>query len=294
MVFTAYKQVNKKIHPFSMQLPLDCKVTQKIPEAPLLTLSPLTNQPPDFVPTTKITQEWIKELNVNATGFLWPEDEKLFQHIMWLNEHAIAFEDVEWGMLKESYFFPYIIPTIPHSPWEYKNIPIPPSGLLPKVLDVLNLKIGVEVYEQSQSSYCSCWFVVLKKSDKLHIVHDLQPLNKVTIRDAGQFWNSAGELVNPVGSEVIWSSPSGVINAIQIIIKKFGDTILADVETFFIWIANGQNIWSVFCWFGYSMGIGIVTSQSIWWRNGSHCDIVVGINVLWNYIFFWLTDQVLL
>jgi len=29
------------------------------------------------------------------------------------------------------------------------------------------------------------------------------------------FWNSAGEFVNPVGSEVIWSSPRGVINAVR-------------------------------------------------------------------------------
>jgi hypothetical protein len=35
------------------------------------------------------------ELNVNSTGFLWPEEEKLFKHIMRLNEMGIAFEDVE-------------------------------------------------------------------------------------------------------------------------------------------------------------------------------------------------------
>ena len=126
----------------------------------------------------------MKELNVNATGFLWPEEEKLFQHVMKLNEQGIAFEDVERGTLKESYFSPYIIPTIPHSPWEYKNIPIPP-GIMPKVLEVLKLKIAAGVYEQSQSSYRSRWFVILKKNGKLRIVHDLQPLNKVTIRDAG-------------------------------------------------------------------------------------------------------------
>jgi hypothetical protein len=41
------------------------------------------------------------------------------------------------------------------------------------------------VYEQSQASYRSKWFVVLKKNGKLRIVHDLQPLNRVSIRDAG-------------------------------------------------------------------------------------------------------------
>ena len=64
-------------------------------------------------------------LDVNGKKFLWPEEEKLFQHIMVLNEDAIAFEDIKQGTFKESYFSPYIIPTIPHIPWEYKNIPVP-------------------------------------------------------------------------------------------------------------------------------------------------------------------------
>jgi len=126
----------------------------------------------------------MKILKINESGFLSPEEEKLFKHIMKLNQEAIAFEDVERGTFKESYFSPYIIPTIPHIPWVYKNIPIP-AGLREKVIDVLRLKIDAEVYEQSSSSYRSRWFVVLKKNGKLRIVHDLQPLNKITIRDAG-------------------------------------------------------------------------------------------------------------
>ncbi len=152
MVFTAYKRVDKKIHPVSMQLPAECEVIRQIPEDPLLTLPPLTPRPPKFIPM--------------------------------VNEKGIAFEDVERGTLKESYFSPYIIPTISHSPWEYRNIPIPP-GLMPKVLELLKLKMDAGVYEQSQSSYRSRWFVVPKKNGKLRIVHDLQPLNKITIRDAG-------------------------------------------------------------------------------------------------------------
>ena len=103
---------------------------------------------------------------------------------MKINETGIAFEDIEKETLKEFYFSPYIIPTILHLPWEYQNISIP-KGLLPRVLEVLKLKIAADVYEYSQSSYCSQWFVVLKKNGKLYIVHDLQPLNQVTIRDTG-------------------------------------------------------------------------------------------------------------
>ena len=79
--------------------------------------------------------ERLVELNINATGFLWPEEEKLFQHMMKINETAIAFEDIER-------------PTIPHLPWEYQNIPIP-KGLLLRVLEVLKLKIAADVYKYS-------------------------------------------------------------------------------------------------------------------------------------------------
>lgn len=44
--------------------------------------------------------------------------------------------------------------------------------------------------------YRSKWFCVLKKSGKLRILHDLQPLNKVTIRDteAPPIWDGFIEL----------------------------------------------------------------------------------------------------
>jgi hypothetical protein len=77
---------------------------------------------------------------------------------MILNEEAIAFEDAEHETFKKSYFL-----------------------TLHNIMDVLKLKIVARVYEQSQSSYQSKWFVVVKKNKKLGIVHDLQPLNKITI-----------------------------------------------------------------------------------------------------------------
>jgi hypothetical protein len=183
-VFTAYKRVGKKVKPVATSFPEDCHVRRSIPKDPLLTLPPLPYHPSEFVPTPRMTKERMDILDVNGQGFLWPEEERLFKQIMLLNKEAIAFEDAERGTLKESYFSPYIVPTVPHTPWEYHNIPIAP-GLREKVMEVLKLKIEAGVYERSSSSYRSQWFVVLKKNGKLRIVHDLQPLNKVTIRDAG-------------------------------------------------------------------------------------------------------------
>jgi hypothetical protein len=79
---------------------------------------------------------------------------------------------------------PLSIPTIEHVLWVLRNIPIPPR-IYQKVIDIIKDKIASGVYEDSNASYRSRWFCVPKKDRKsLRLVHDLQPLNQVTIRDA--------------------------------------------------------------------------------------------------------------
>ena len=108
----------------------------------------------------------MKDLNVNKDNFLWPEEEKLFQHILKLNEATLPYEEKDWGTLKTKYFLDYVMPTVLHTPWEYKNILIPP-GIRDKVIEMLKRKMDAGVYEQSQSSYQGCCFCVLKKNRSL-------------------------------------------------------------------------------------------------------------------------------
>ena len=51
------------------------------------------------------------------------------------------------------------------------------------MIKLIKSKIASGVYEPSNSSYQSHWFCVAKKNGSIHIVHDLQPLNAVTIKD---------------------------------------------------------------------------------------------------------------
>jgi hypothetical protein len=83
----------------------------------------------------------LKTLEINKDGFLSKEEEQLFVRVMELNQKALAFEDSERGTFRDDYFSPYKIATVPHVPWEYKNIPIPP-GILHKVIEVLKIKDG--------------------------------------------------------------------------------------------------------------------------------------------------------
>ena len=122
---------------------------------------------------------------VNKDGFLWPEEEKLVHYLIKKHEDAFAWTEEEKGKLSEEYFEPVVIPTIEHIPWVLKNIPIPP-GIYSRVVEIIKHKIQTGVYEPSNSSYRSRWFCVLKKDGKsLRLVHDLQPLNGVAIKDSG-------------------------------------------------------------------------------------------------------------
>ena len=67
---------------------------------------------------------------------------------------------------------------------------------------MIQSKIDSGVHEPSNSSYQSKWFCVAKKNGSVWIVHDLQPLNTVTIQDAATLpyirhfaEQSAGQLI---------------------------------------------------------------------------------------------------
>lgn len=182
--FTMYKTVDRKVKPVSGTFPQEARVIRKFPHDPLEGLRELPTHPPEFSPSEKISWERLKLLNINGEGFLWLEEERLFQQVMLFNEEALAFEETDRGTLREDYFSPYIMPTIPHIPWEQRNIPIP-AGIKDQVIELLKHKMDAGVYEHCQSAYRSRWFCVLKKNGKLRLVHDLQTLNSISIRDAG-------------------------------------------------------------------------------------------------------------
>ena len=179
-----YKPVHKRVKPVPAVFPQEAAVTRRIPVDPLSTLPELSKTPPDFIPTERLTQQRLNDMNINETNFLLPEEVKLFHEVLRLNDATLAFDESQRGNFSEEYFSPYIIPTVPHVPWVQKNTPVPP-GIKDQVIEILKDKIKNGVLEHCQSSYRSHWFCVLKKNGKLRIVYDLQKLNSITIRDAG-------------------------------------------------------------------------------------------------------------
>jgi hypothetical protein len=99
------------------------------------------------------------------------------------NEAALAWTEEEKGEFDSRYIPPYQIPLVPHIPWQDRSIRIP-AKTREGVIGFLKGKIRTGLYERSQSSYRSAFFAVEKKDGKIRIVHDLQKLNEVTVRDA--------------------------------------------------------------------------------------------------------------
>jgi len=180
----AYKKVAKKVRLVPTTLPENFRNIRRIPEDPLLSLPPLPIHPPNFVSGQRLTQERLDALELNRFDFLWPKELKLLQHILLLNKTRLAWTDEEQGRFCNDYFSPVKIPVIEHIPWAHKNIPIP-YGILDEVIQIFKDKIVAGVYKPSDASYRSPFFCVKKKSGALRLVHDLQPLNAVTVRNLG-------------------------------------------------------------------------------------------------------------
>jgi hypothetical protein len=180
-----YKPVAKRTHPVPTTLPEEFRIQRRPIPDPFADLPTLPAKPPDFVPGKRYTQERKDANDVNPTDFLWPDEEKLVHELVKLQEDALAWEEIEKGSFKPEYFDPIVLPVVEHVPWQLKNIPIPP-GKYSEIVRLVKEKIAAGVYEPSNSSYRSRWFCVLKKDKKsLRIVHDLQPLNAVSIQDRG-------------------------------------------------------------------------------------------------------------
>ncbi|MBW0582439.1 hypothetical protein O181_122154 [Austropuccinia psidii MF-1] len=180
-----YKSVLKKVKPVNEPMPQD--INPPLGRPPLSRdpyNSPLSLKPPKPLVTSKITQGRFELINFGPTGWLSEAERSLLMSFIVLREKANSFSAEERGLLKHSYAKPYKIPVIQHTTWKKKPIPIP-KPTIPQFIELVRERIRTGLYEQSTSSYTSPVFCVSKSNGKLRIVHDLQDLNKVTIKDAG-------------------------------------------------------------------------------------------------------------
>ena len=178
-----YKRVANKTRPVATTLPENFRIVRLEHPNPLANMPPLPTHPPDFVPTGRFTQERRAQMSLGK-DLLWPEEIKLAELIVCTHNTAFAWTDDERGSFDPEFFAPIEIPHIAHIPWALRQGPIP-RGILNQVTKLIEDKWRSGVYEPSSSSYNSRWFCVFKKDGtSLRLVHSLEPLNAVTIKNA--------------------------------------------------------------------------------------------------------------
>src|SRR5882724_12282584 len=109
-----YKKAANRVHPIWTTLPEEHRILHCIPSDPLISLPVLPKHPPDFTPSEKFTEERREKMNINPSGFLWLEEEKLVLFLIKAQEEAIAWDLTECGNFRKDHFELIIIPTVPH------------------------------------------------------------------------------------------------------------------------------------------------------------------------------------
>ena len=148
-------------------------------------------------------------------------------YFMMAHNDGFAWETSERGHFREDYFPLVDILVIPHKPWVQWNRLIPP-GLYDELCQLVKDKIDAGVFEPSNSSYRTRWFVVVEKDGKsLCIVQSLEPLNQVTIVHSG---------VLPFTEQLVESFARRACNSMMDLYVRYNERALApsswDLTTF--------------------------------------------------------------
>ena len=177
MVNIKYKTVAKKMKPVATQLPADTNDhVQQVGKEPRVRKTRKIGQ--------KFTEETMTKLRIGEGEFLNEQERKMFQNVLSKHGKAFASSPDEIGCVQPSIVAPMVIFIVPHAPWDLKPIPIP-RALLPKLVSLLKEKMQMGILETSMAPYSNRWFTVPKKSRALKFIQDMQPANRVTIRNKG-------------------------------------------------------------------------------------------------------------
>ncbi|KAL2644470.1 hypothetical protein R1flu_012057 [Riccia fluitans] len=177
LVNTKYKSVAKKVKPVTAPLPHDSWEKMEIASSePNLRSSREIGH--------KFTKETLEHLLIGGGEFLTTVEKELFRKMLTKHGKAFSFAPKEIGCVDPTIVSPMVIFTVPHVPWDLKPIPVP-KALLPKLIELLKEKIEMGILEPSIGPYSNRWFTVPKKSGALRFIQDMQPANKVTIRNMG-------------------------------------------------------------------------------------------------------------
>lgn len=117
-----------------------------------------------------------------GNGDLRAVEDIIFEAPMLGYEDVFAFEDAEIGRLAPHIEEEYSFLTVDHKPWAFESIPLA-RETSDMAARIIARKLEAGTLEYAQSPHRNRYFIVPKKHGRLII--DAQPINKVTLKDAG-------------------------------------------------------------------------------------------------------------
>ena len=168
--------MDKKVRPVATQLPTSAK--DRVERA---RFEPSLRDPSKIGHT--FTEESLAKIQIGGDGLLNSAEISAFRSIIAEHGKAFAFTDDEIGCVDPRIVPPMVIFTIEHTPWKLKPIP-KPMAHYEKLLELLQKRITSKLLEPCSGPYANRWFTVPKKDGKLRFIQDIQPANRVTIRNS--------------------------------------------------------------------------------------------------------------
>ena len=148
----------------------------------------------DYVKITKLeisfqkVQDWPMSISKNYKSVLgfYKRKKSSCSSISCSNaKSAIGFDDYEMGHVNPEIEPPRVIHMVPHVPWQQQNLWLP-CAMQQEATKHVRKKLENGQLELSQGPYWTRYFLVEKKANGSYwMIKDVQPLNKVTIHDAG-------------------------------------------------------------------------------------------------------------
>ena len=173
-VQTMYKPVGRKVRPAAEPLPPDAeeRVARARKEPRLRDPAGIGHQ---------FTPETLAKIKI-GDGNLSREEEDEIRQVLLEHQRAFAFDETEIGCVDPQIVPPMILFTVEHLPWKLRPLPVPRAHYS-QLLELLQRRIRNRVLEPGYGPYASRWFTVPKKDGRLRFIQDLQPANRVIIRN---------------------------------------------------------------------------------------------------------------
>ena len=141
-------------------------------------------------------------MNIGGYENLLPLKVELLENVVLVNQDAFSFELEEIGVIKDEVVPPYTIRTVDHSAMWQKPFPLPKS-MAGEVQQLIVRQLQVGLVEPGHGPYSIKWFCVRKSNGGLRLIHDMQAINSITIRD-GCIPPNVDEIVDRASGNVVF------------------------------------------------------------------------------------------